>query len=165
MEELRVQSTSLEEIRRTAADFDVTFSDKERQLVNQGLSQQKEFGGVDMELELQLAATLDAIEKRGKSEINIRRLTDTVTRHRTAVRDWLNDPCYDLYDSDAFSLAEKKDLRALQRIALDAGSSNVQQVIYVMRLEQRLAKVELQLENLLKDAPDDTPAQSDKPRG
>ena len=165
MEELKVQSTTVEEIRRTAADFDVSFSGKERHLINQGLSQQKEFGGVDMELELQLVAAMDAIEKRGKSEINIRRLTETVTRHRTAVRDWFSDPCYDLYDNDEFSLVEKKDMRALQRIALDSGSTNVQQVVYVMRLEQRLARVELKLESLLKDVPEDAPTTLDKPRG
>jgi len=166
MDEIRIESTTLESLRQDLLDFSVSLKDDERILITSAQREQQEFGGVGMELETQLSELANTLERRGKASIDLRRLADTVERNRDSVRAWLVDPCYDLFDEPGISQAETADLRALQRIAFDSGATNIPQLMYVMRLEQRLAKVEMTLERVLNDAPVDTVSavRHDKPK-
>lgn len=131
----------LPRLRTLAHAFSVEFSDSATRLMATAEAQYQRTGGIDMETEIGLAEIADAIERQAKTDLNVHAIESAVYRHREEVADWLRDPCYDLEGAAKID-ADVPLLRAFAHVALEAGSPNVANAMYVLRLEKRVATLE-----------------------
>lgn len=128
-------------IRAIVQAFSLTLDEGDSRVLATATAQLHRDGGVDMETDIALSGIADTVERNAKADLNLQAIEAAVYRHREEVREWLADPCYDL-ESQARADADIPHLRAFAHVALEAGSPNVANALYVLRLEKRVADLE-----------------------
>jgi len=134
-------SDPVNRIRNIVHAFSLAVGEQASRLLATAAAQQRRGGGIDMETDIALTDIGNSLERDAKADLNLHAIESAVYRHREEVSEWLRDPCYDL-EGQAKSESDIPHLRAFAHIAMEAGSPNVANAIYVLRLEKRVATLE-----------------------
>ncbi|QBY56030.1 hypothetical protein [Cupriavidus oxalaticus] len=145
---------SLARVRGVADAFGVELAPSEMALVADAHAQATRFGAVGMDTQLSVHALIEAVERRGKAEMNVHAIEGAVYRQRQAVEDWLADPCYDLHETTD-SAADRQLLKTFAWVATEAGAPNLRNAMFVLQLERKVAVLETKVEGMA-DKPTDT---------
>ncbi|TDF52145.1 hypothetical protein [Cupriavidus sp. L7L] len=149
---------NLARVRGVADAFGVQLAPSEMAVIAEAHAQATRFGAVGMETQLSVHALAEAVERRGKAEMNVHAIEDAVYRHKQAVEDWLADPCYDLHETTD-SGAERQLLKTFAWVATEAGAPNLRNALFVLQLERKVAVLETKVEGM-GDKPTDTDTHS-----
>ncbi|MGN5477636.1 hypothetical protein ACTMU2_14105 [Cupriavidus basilensis] len=144
---------NLARVRSVADAYGVELAPGEMAPVADAHAQATRFGAVGMETQLSVHALIEAVERRGKAEMNLHAIESAVYRHRQAVEDWFGDPCYDLHESTD-SASDRQLLKTFAWVATEAGAPNLRNAIFVLQLERKVAVLETKVQSMADAATD-----------